>query len=66
MSLSEGEGYMVQQEFIIAAIAIGLISVGIAIYLYFWVMRQDAGSAKAQKIAGWIRQGSRSYLLKLY
>ena len=57
---------MNQNEFILGAIAIGIISVGIAIYLYFWVVHQDAGSARAQKVAGWIRKGARSYLLKLY
>jgi K(+)-stimulated pyrophosphate-energized sodium pump len=35
-------------------------------YLYFWVMRQDAGSEKAQEVAGWIREGAASYLKKLY
>ena len=34
--------------------------------LYFWVMRQDAGSEKAQEVAGWIREGAASYLKKLY
>ncbi len=52
--------------FIIAAIAAGVISIGIAIYLFFWVIRQNAGSAKAQQVAGWIRNGARSYLKKLY
>ncbi len=55
-----------QYWFIIAAIAAGVISIGIAVYLYFWVMRQNAGSEKAQQVAGWIRDGARSYLKKLY
>ena len=57
---------MNQNEFILAAIAIGLISVGVAIYFYFWVLHRDAGSPEAQKIAGWINKEARSYLLKLY
>jgi K(+)-stimulated pyrophosphate-energized sodium pump len=52
--------------FIIATLVAGAISIGIAVYLFFWVMRQNAGSAKAQQVAGWIRDGARSYLKKLY
>lgn len=52
--------------YIIAAIVAGVISVGVAIYLFFWVLRQQAGSEKAQQVAGWIRDGAKSYLKKLY
>lgn len=44
----------------------GLVSVGIAIYIYYWVVRQDPGSARAQEVAGWIRDGANAYLKKLY
>ncbi len=54
------------QTWLIVGIVSGLISVGVALYLYFWVMRQDAGSEKAQQVAGWIREGAASYLKRLY
>ena len=44
----------------------GVISIGVAIYLYFWVMRQDPGSEKAREVSGWIRDGANTYLKKLY
>lgn len=56
----------IQDWYIIAAIIAGVISVGVAIYLFFWVLRQQAGSEKAQQVAGWIRDGAKSYLKKLY
>ena len=54
------------QTWLYVGIVSGLLSVGVAIYLYFWVMRQDAGSEKAQQVAGWIREGAASYLKRLY
>lgn len=50
----------------IIAVAAGLLSVAIAIGLYFWVLRQDPGSERAQKVASWIKQGAQSYLKRLY
>ena len=44
----------------------GIVSVVTALYLYFWVMRQDAGSKRAQEVARWIREGAASYLKRLY
>ena len=44
----------------------GLISIGVALYLFFWVKRQDAGSEKAKEVASWIREGATSYLKRLY
>lgn len=44
----------------------GFISIGVALYLFFWVKRQDPGSKRAQEVAGWIREGAASYLKKLY
>ena len=57
---------MTTQAWLWIGILFGLISVGVAVYLYSWVMRQDAGSKKAQEVAGWIREGAASYLVKLY
>jgi K(+)-stimulated pyrophosphate-energized sodium pump len=47
-------------------IVLGLISIGVAIFLFYWVKRQDPGSARAQQVASWIRDGARSYLKRLY
>jgi len=54
------------QLWIFVAIFAGIISVGVAIWLYVWVNRQDAGSEKAQEVASWIREGARTYLRRLY
>ena len=44
----------------------GALSVGVALWLYRWVHRQDPGSEKAQEVASWIREGATSYLRRLY
>jgi len=44
----------------------GVISIGVAIYLYFWVMRQENGNEKAKQVSGWIRSGANTYLKRLY
>lgn len=44
----------------------GLLSVGVAVRIYFWVRRQDPGTPEAQRVAAWIRGGAVSYLRKLY
>lgn len=44
----------------------GLASVAIALYIFFWVKKQDTGSEKAQQVARWIQEGAQSYLRKLY
>lgn len=54
------------QTWLIIGIFAGFLSIGVAIYLYFWVMRQDAGSERAQEVARWIREGAASYLKRLY
>jgi K(+)-stimulated pyrophosphate-energized sodium pump len=51
---------------ILVAIFAGIISVGVAIWLYIWVHRQDPGSEQAQEVASWIREGARTYLRHLY
>lgn len=54
------------QTWLIVGILSGLVSVAVALYLFFWVKRQDAGSERAQQVAGWIRDGAASYLKRLY
>ena len=51
---------------IFVAIFAGAVSLGVAIWLYTWVNRQDAGSEKAQEVASWIREGAQTYLRRLY
>lgn len=51
---------------LVIAIAAGGTSVGLAIRQYFWVKKQNAGSEKAQQVAGWIREGAQTYLRRLY
>ncbi len=51
---------------IFVAIFAGIVSVGVAIWLYLWVNRQDAGSERAQEVASWIREGAKTYLRRLY
>lgn len=48
------------------SIAASIVSVGVAVYLYFWVKKQDPGSEKAQEVASWIREGAQAYLKRLY
>jgi K(+)-stimulated pyrophosphate-energized sodium pump len=48
------------------SIGAGLISIGVAIFLYFWVKRQTPGTEKAQEVASWIREGAQTYLKRLY
>jgi K(+)-stimulated pyrophosphate-energized sodium pump len=57
---------MSETIWLIIGIVFGLISVGVAVALYMWVNKQNAGSPQAQKVAGWIREGAISYLKKLY
>ena len=54
------------QTWLIVGIVSGIISVGVALAIYFWVVRQDPGSERAQQVAGWIRDGAASYLKRLY
>ncbi|MEA3327103.1 MAG: sodium-translocating pyrophosphatase [Chloroflexota bacterium] len=43
-----------------------VISIGVALYLFFWVKRQPPGTEKAQEVASWIREGAQTYLKRLY
>lgn len=47
-------------------IGAGVISVGIALFLFFWVKKQDPGTKRAQEVASWIREGAQTYLKRLY
>ena len=46
---------------IIAPIS-GLASIFVALYLYFWVKKQSAGTPKMKEISDAIRQGAVAYL----
>ena len=44
----------------------GLASLAVGLYYFFWVKKQDDGTARSREVAGWIRDGARAYLKKLY
>lgn len=48
------------------AIAAGVVSLSVALYLYFWVIKQEPGTERAQEVASWIKEGANAYLVKLY
>jgi len=54
------------QSWVLVSLLAGVVSIGVAVWLYRWVNRQDAGSERAQEVASWIREGARSYLRRLY
>ena len=51
---------------VVVSFIAGIISVGVSFAYYQWVARQDPGDERAQRVAGWIEDGARSYLKKLY
>lgn len=51
---------------LILGLVTGAISLGVGLYLYFWVAKQDDGTDRSREVAGWIRDGARAYLKKLY
>ncbi len=55
-----------EQFWLYTSVVASLISIGVALYLFFWVKRQDPGTEKAQEVASWIRQGASAYLKRLY
>jgi K(+)-stimulated pyrophosphate-energized sodium pump len=57
---------LTSQTWVFIALLAGIVSVAVAVWLYRWVNRQDAGSERAQEVASWIRDGARSYLRRLY
>jgi K(+)-stimulated pyrophosphate-energized sodium pump len=44
----------------------GLVSIFVALYLYFWVKKQNAGTPKMKEISDAIRQGAVAYLKREY
>ena len=57
---------MSTQNWLLIGVGAGLISVAVALYLFFWVKKQNPGTKKAQEVAHWIKEGASSYLKKLY
>jgi K(+)-stimulated pyrophosphate-energized sodium pump len=51
---------------VVVSMIAGIISVIAAGFYYRWVVKQDPGSERAQRVARWIEEGSQSYLQKLY
>jgi len=57
---------MYNESWLYVGMGLGIASFGLALLTYAWVKRQDAGSAKAQKIAAAIKEGAWAYLKRLY
>jgi K(+)-stimulated pyrophosphate-energized sodium pump len=55
-----------EQTWLYISIAASVVSIAVAVYLYFWVIRQTPGTEKAQEVAFWIREGAQTYLKRLY
>jgi len=53
-------------EWLVIAPVAGVISILAAIYLYFYVSRQDSGNEKMQEISGAIKEGATAYLKRQY
>ena len=51
---------------LVIGLVCGLASLGVGLYYFFWVKKQDDGNARSREVAGWIRDGARAYLKKLY
>jgi K(+)-stimulated pyrophosphate-energized sodium pump len=49
-----------------AGMFLGVLSFALAVVMYIWVIKQDAGSPKARKIADAIKAGAWAYLKRLY
>ena len=55
-----------EQIWLYISIVASFLSIGVALYLFFWVKRQTPGTERAQEVASWIREGSQAYLKRLY
>jgi K(+)-stimulated pyrophosphate-energized sodium pump len=55
-----------EQIWLYISIGASLLSIGVALYLYYWVKKQHPGTEKAQEVASWIKAGSQTYLKRLY
>ena len=57
---------MNQDTWLYAGLVAGVLSILAALAAFFKVKSYDAGSERAQQIAGWIRDGAAAYLKMLY
>lgn len=55
-----------EQIWLYIGVGASLISIGVALYLFTWVKNQPPGTERAQEVASWIREGSQTYLKRLY
>lgn len=55
-----------ENVWMVVGLVSGLLSVGVAVWLYVWVNRQDPGTERAQEVASWIKDGATTYLKRLY
>ncbi len=55
-----------QEIWLVVGIVSGVLSLGVAVSLYRWVLKQDPGTERAQEVASWIKEGATSYLKRLY
>lgn len=55
-----------EQLWLYIGLGASLLSIGVALYLFYWVKKQNPGTEKAQEVASWIREGARTYLKRLY
>jgi len=51
-----------RMEWLIVAPVAGLVSIAFAVYLYFYVTKQDSGTPRMQEISMAIREGANTYL----
>ncbi len=57
---------MTTELWLFIGMGLGIVSFGIALIVYQWVKKQDAGTERAQKIAKAIKDGAWAYLRRLY
>jgi len=57
---------MSNQTWLFIGMGLGVLSFAAAVLVYRWVVRQDAGTELARKIAGYIKEGAWAYLKRLY
>ena len=50
----------------IVALVAGLASVGVAAYIYFWVVRQEVGNPDVAKYSELVQEGAATYLKRLF
>ena len=57
---------MTDTLWIVVALALGVISIGVALWKYYWVMQQRAGEQRSQEVARHIRRSAQAFLRYLY